>query len=514
MLLPYLQNSKKKSKEYIIGFLGMNLGEGNKEGEFSETLNLSSSAYPCLTQRPAREVYKTLTAPSALYARGNMCYVDGTTFYYNGEPAGEVTAGEKQFATINTRIIIWPDKICYDTVSGTMTGLSLSLTRAVTFAQVQTPASTTITTSGDAFTCKKGDGVKISGCTSVTANNDITAIIRDISEDGRTLTFDAEVFSVGSETQAVLAREIPDMDFICEWNNRLWGCADSMIYASALGDPFNFNVFDNISTDSYAVSVGSDGKFTGITGYSTHLMFHKEYLVHKIYGSKPANYDMVTGNFQGIMTGCHKSAVIINEILYYMSRQGVMTYTGSIAYSVSSAFGEKKFSDAVAGSDGEKYYISMQDGYGSWGLFVYDTKHSLWLREDSTHVIDFAFIGGRLYFLSSDKNIYFIGYGSETINWSATLCRLDETITEVKGYSRLTMRAELEAGSSINVEVAADGGAFETVKTVSAGAGCREISVIPIIPTRCDSFRIRLSGKGRSRIYALTREFNTGSELR
>lgn len=513
MLLPYMQNTKKKAKEYIIGFLGLNMGDDCKDGEFSETLNLSSSNFPCLTQRQARSVYKTLTAPTALFANNVMCYVDGTKFFYNGLAKGDVSAGGKQIVSVNTKVIIWPDKLCYDTVTDTIQPLELSQVRAVTFAQTAAPKSTTVTTSGAAFNFRKGDAVKLSGCTAIAANNDVTAIIRNISADGKTLTFDPLVFTDGTES-AVFTREVPDMDYICEWNNRLWGCGGGKIYSSALGDPFNFNIFDGLSTDSYAVVVGSDGEFTGISAYSTHLMFHKENCVHKIYGSKPSNYDMVTGKFPGIMAGCNKSVLIINEVLYYMSRQGVVSYTGSIAHSIFAAFGTRQYRNAVAGSDGEKYYISMQDEADNWGLFAFDVKRGLWLQEDAVHAVDFALVAGELYFLSDNK-IYLMNSGAETISWSATFCRFYETITEVKGYSRLTMRVELEAGSKIDIEVAADAGAFKLVKTIEAAKNAQQkVCLIPIIPTRCDSFCIRLSGTGRSRIYALTREFNVGSELR
>ena len=55
---------------------------------------------------------------------------------------------------------------------------------------------------------------------------------------------------------------MPDLDFICESENRLWGCSNETrtIYASALGDPTNFFSYQGLSTDSYAVAVGSEGR--------------------------------------------------------------------------------------------------------------------------------------------------------------------------------------------------------------------------------------------------------------
>ena len=66
------------------------------------------------------------------------------------------------------------------------------------------------------------------------------------------------------------------MDFICENENRLWGCKEDTIYSSKLGDPFNWNVFDGLSTDSYAVNVRIDGDFTACCSYLGYPVFFKE----------------------------------------------------------------------------------------------------------------------------------------------------------------------------------------------------------------------------------------------
>jgi len=69
---------------------------------------------------------------------------------------------------------------------------------------------------------------------------------------------------------------------------------------------------------------------------------------------------------------------------------------------------------------------------------------------------------------------------------------------------------ELETGAWIKAEVSADGAPFRQVylghddhaKTVQ----------IPILSTRCDSFRVRLSGRGECVLKSFVREFSIGSE--
>lgn len=484
MKLPIMATQANKTKEYIVDFLGLNFSDDTRDGEFSDMQNLSCRAYPTLTQRQPRSVRATLTKPNALYARGERYYVDGTGFYYYDSTKGEfvlkgtVSDSEKQFATVNKKIVIWPDKKMYDIEAGEMLDMQIADTRAVTFSK--STAESTIATTGVAFSVKKGDAVKVTGCTSVTGNNNVTAIIRKVSEDKKTLTFDA-VFEAGTENAVTLTREVPDMEYICECNNRLWGCGGSKIYASALGMPENFNVFDLSSTDSYAVPVGSDGKFTGCVGYgSMQVLFFKEHVVHKIVGTMPHNYELSDGHFNGIIMGGHKSAVVIDGVLYYWSRQGLMAYTGSIPYNASDSFGERRFKNAVAASDGQDYYVSMQDESGKWGLYVYDVGKRLWMREDETHAVDMAMFEGRVHYLNAtDGKIYTIGGGNENVEWSATLCPFTEITTETKHYTKFSMRAELDAGSYMDVEISTDGGPWKKVKTIQA-TGRRILAWLPL----------------------------------
>jgi len=512
MHLPSLQQVRKKTKQYIISFAGLNWTENHKDGEFAAMTNLTSEEYPVLTQRRSRESYRASTGITALFARGHLIFVDGTTLYYTNpatgtvSAVGTVTAGEKQFACVNTRLCIWPDKVYLDLNTLTLKPLALSETREGTFTTSTTDPCTFVTT-GAAFTLAAGDGIKITG----TTGNNKSAVIRSISADGNTLTFDKSIFTAETAAAAVFSREIPDMDYICEWNNRLWGCGGGKIYASALGLPDNFNVFDGISTDSYAVAVGSDGEFTGIAPYPSHLLVFKEHLTHKVYGTLPRNYELTTGFWPGVKSGSDKSFAIINGVAYFHTSAGVVSYAGSVPTIISANFGTENFSNARAAADGTDYVVSMQDSGGTWGMYGFDTLRGIWTRHDGTHALDMSYYNRHLYYADAAGITMCDSDTAEPgIAWSAEFCRFDEKITQAKQISRFAMRCELEAGSTLSVALAIDGGAFENVKTVTATD--RKVYVLPIIPRRCDSFRIKLSGTGRSRVYALTREIGIGSD--
>ncbi len=606
MRLPYMKSGANRTKRQIIAFGGVNYSREAGEGELLESMGLSSEQFPCLSQRAGRKTKGAYLSPTGLYARGKLCVVDGTDFLYDGKVVGHVTAGEKQFATINTKIVIFPDKAYYDTANGefgslaaaypayagdvTFTANSLTVpeqsyidhpsqeaeamtgvgadtamtaytgvsinkgTGALTFSggSEKTPAGLK---AGDIiqYGCEKdeylvvtasakqsdgsyqitgtrhkavlhkyptfdtvfskGDAIEISGCTSRSANNG-SHIIRAIS--GRTLTFDRDLFTqTGAEAGTVmLERKVPDLTCICECDNRIWGAEGTTIWASALGDPKNFYVYDGLATDSYAAAVGTEGEFTGCIAYSSTVLFWKEDCVHKVLGSYPAQYEIYTYKVPGVQKGAEKSLAIINETLFYKGRSGVYAYTGGTPELLTECFGTKRFSDGVAGTDGERYYISMQTETGGWELYVLDTARGIWLREDNTHAADWAYLDGTLYYLdAATGKVMMTGQDRSEegrISWSATFCPFNETVHGKKGYSRLYLRVELEAGAWVKVEISADGGPYKQVY-VGHDERARTLQ-IPILPTRCDSFKVRLTGKGECVIKSFIREFSVGSE--
>lgn len=504
-MLPYLTDTNENTKKYIINFQGLNLGEGYQEGEFSDCKNVSSVLAPCISQRFTRVKTATYTAPTAMHAKEGMLVIDGTSVKYEGTTVGTVTTGRKQMATIGNYIVIFPDKKYYNVATsefGSMeeifSGSGLVFT------------DSTITTTGT-FNFHVGDAVEITGCT-VNAANNKTAIVRGVSNT--TLTFYDNTFTAGTETGTVtIKRSVPDLDFICESNYRLWGVKGNTIHGSKYGDPFNFSVFDGLTGDSYYIDVGSDGEFTGCIPYSSHICFFKENTLHKLYGSKPSNFQVVTSQVYGVQAGCERSMRVINETLFYKGVNGVYAYTGGVPELISSKFGTVRFSEACAESDGERYYISMKRGT-QWNLFVYDVQRNIWLREDDMHCVDMAFLGGYVYLLSADCCLYKIdSAGLKTdIEWSVTFCPFTETINERKGYSKFHLRLELGADSWFTVELKRDYETqWHTVYTTH-NERARTIS-IPVIPARCDSVEIRLSGKGECLVRTFIREFSVGSDV-
>jgi hypothetical protein len=325
------------------------------------------------------------------------------------------------------------------------------------------------------------------------------------------------------ENPVTVARKVPEMDYVTECGNRIWGCKYGVvdgkpvneIYASKLGDFKNWNVFQGLSTDSYVASRGSDGVFTGAITHQGHPLFFKEDCIEKVYPSSTGAHQIVTTECRGVQRGCHRSVVIVEETVYYKSRVDICAYSGSLPVSVSESLGETRYSNARAGAEGSLYYISMQDERGAWHLMVYDTVRRMWHREDDTCAMMFTTCDGRLWWIDEEEKrlVCRSADGLETESdfaWSAESGIIGFVQPGNKYMSRFTVRAELGKGSNICMEMKTDDGPWQRMITY-ARPGLRSFN-IPVQPRRCDHLQLRFSGKGECRIYSISKYMREGSE--
>ncbi len=359
---------------------------------------------------------------------------------------------------------------------------------------------------------KVGDVVFVSGSSS--AENNTSFIISQIEQN--TIFAEAEIFTEISDSSFItIERRIPNFDFVCESNNRLWGCSnsDNTIYASALGDPTNFFDYSGESTDSYAVAVGSEGEFTACCRHGDSVLFWKETKLHKMIGSYPAEYTLYSYDIEGVEAGSDRSLVVMNEVLYFKGVDGVYAFSGGTPQLISANFGDKRFNQARAGVDGNSYYISMRGEDGKDYLFVYETLTGIWVLEDNVSVRCFLRkTGDGLYMLTWNGEVYHCDAGEteKDMEWHLQFAPLYETIEGHKSYSRLVFRLELAQEGYVIVEVKTDGGVWrEAGKVVGRREGLFPIS-LPI--NRCDKFEIRLRGKGKCKIHSIKREFYVGGD--
>lgn len=384
------------------------------------------------------------------------------------------------------------------------------------------------------------DGVTISGIAFTDDNSDLTPIEESLQKQLSRLNGSHIIYEKddnylvivglidGSYDQTVgsvtVKRTVPDMDFITEASNRLWGCKYGLvnggtvneIYCCALGDFKNWNQFLGVATDSYVASVGTDGPWTGAVTHLGYPIFFKENCLHKVYVSSTGAHQIVDTACRGVQAGSHNSLAVVNETLFFKSVTDVCAYDGSLPVSVSEAMGTERYFNASAGALGDKYYISMEDRDGTWHLFVFDTVKGFWHREDDTHAMVFARCGGELYYIDGDtKQLKCVGCTDgdeeEDVSWMAESGLMGYITVEKKYVSRLNLRMKLPEGSEMDLYIQYDSEEkWEHIGHVE-GTGTGTF-MIPLRPRRCDHFRFKLEGTGDVRLYSFAKIYEAGSD--
>lgn len=349
-----------------------------------------------------------------------------------------------------------------------------------------------------------------------------------------TETIQMSIILPSAENEDVtISREIPDLAFICEHENRLWGVSNEetdtifnpvtgeynevksrVIFASALGKPMNIYEYKGLATDAYAVAVSGNGDFTAICSYNGAILAWKEDLLIKITGSYPAEYYMRTYKYEGVMAESHKSLQIINEVLYYLSPAGVMAYSGTAPQLIGEKLGLKKLANAVAGRGRTHYYISAQMEDLTWKTMVYDIVHGIWSAEETDPICSmtrignycYAVIQGMIYRLEETE-------ATEEIEWYAELACMDEGTLQHKRYTQITIEAELETGATIQLQYKDEqDNAWQTARLAWSLVNNERVRRYVLDTKRAARLYLRLSGTGKCKLYALEREYSLEAE--
>lgn len=576
---PYLQQ-RGRNRSITTDFRGLNLSQGIGDGEWAWMQNMDTREYPAVARRQKRVHVATLNKPNGLCATDRLCFVDGVKFYYNGFYYGDVEDSEKTLVPMGAKIAIFPDKKLFDTTTFSFTDMEQknvsSGTVSVTLAKgdgtpygeytegdtapenpengqlwldtsVDAPVMKTwseaqglwvaeattyvlVSATGLGQGLKALDGVTVSGLEEAGLNGDW--ILTDAGPDY--ILFTGILQKALTQTGEVrVERTCPEMDFVVEKDNRLWGCssADHEIYCCKLGDPTNWRAYQGVATDSYAVTVGTPGPFTGAAVSGSAVIFFKENCLHRVYGTQPSNFTVYVDNLRGVQQGCHKSAVRVNEYLYYKSVFDVCVYADSEVAGISAALGTESYKNAVAGVCGNRLYLSMEDQEGAWQLLVYDTAAGVWTREDGTHALGFASCLTETFMLRADGELYallpgeynkdFFMVGSdytvyaqeetdEEVSWELRTGEILRELPDHKYIGKIQLYLELDPGARAEVALRRDGGAWEKVQELSGGDQRR--CTLPIYPRRCDRMEIRLTGVGHARLVNWSKYVGYGSE--
>lgn len=651
-IYPTIQETAR-SQQVTDTFGGYNHNLKIPEGEFYEMENLCGDDYPLLATRKQRN---TLQVPAenlqAMVSKGDKLYYiagyDSTTkacgFYAGDEKVMDLAnAGSRRFVSMGAYLLIWPDKVWYNTADGTHgnmekkfsaaagTYLDHSLTSSsgpdgqeiydiyvlwyirpcsrdgkivyttgaaygekhvvvvdgieyhyLNFVKPKDPKN------GDAYIdretrtpyiyndiskdwsaqdvpvmrleCKgigsafaPGDYIRVSGVDPGTysglnvGDNPSDGVYREVLVTGENyIVLDAyaptDEHGIMNDTPPAegyvkAAMDIPDMSYVIEAQNRLWGCKYGTvngklvneIYASALGRFDVWHKYAGVSTDSYAASVGSDGRWTGAVNYQGYPLFFKEDRMHKVYVSASGAHRIQEYTMRGVQPGGAKSLAVVNGVLFYKARDCVCAYDGSGAPTdVSEKLNLNSLSypgstTSIAAAYRDKYYLYLQMNTPPGSrLLVLDTRRGTWYRESlpngtitdfTEHLGSLLCAAGGIEEIAHDNQVSGLGDTEEgNVAWSCETGLIGYSTVEQKYVSRFNIRMSLARYAYMDVLVQYDSDGVWHNQGRIQGVGTRTF-MLPVRPRRCDHFRIRLEGSGDVRIYSFAKIFEAGSDV-
>ena len=362
---------------------------------------------------------------------------------------------------------------------------------------------TVIKVTKDIFTdFSAGDIVVIDGCKNSQNNREVK--LSEVADNY--IMIDGEEFDEKTETSDItIKRNIPDFSCVCSYRNRLWGCVENTIYASALGSPLNFFKYENLSTDSFTVESDSPEEFTGATVFSNYCLFFKNNNCYRLYGDRPANFQLVEAFSGGMSAEDSESIACVEGKIFYKGNGGIYSFYGGAPQRISDKLGDLELKNCSAGGFLRYYYLSADTKNGR-EEFVYDVKYGMWSKSGVKNVTGYFSYGEQLYRLMSDGIYVISDETDDEIEWYAEFRPFDENYYKTKNYSRLQIKAELFENAGIKAEVSYDGGQWQQIG-ICYGNQKRYINM-PCPVKKCHELKIRISGKGKCVLESIIREFS------
>lgn len=546
------------SRQRVENFGGLNRRLRPAVGEFARAENLCADHYPLLCTRPGRGETALAGQAGGMLAGDGLCWVEDTALVLpSGRRELGLAPGEKRLVAMGSYILIFPDKKYANTLDmedfGSMeaeyiAGQEVRITpctleggdRAPDFIQPEAPeepenGALWVDTSGESPALKQWsqagslwvsldggylrleapgigrdfrqyDGVSLSGVEALAGENTVWLAGENVLVISGLL---AEL--PGTLTGLTIRRWVPEMDYVTQCGNRLWGCRAGKnrlgqtvneIYCCKLGDFRNWNSYLGLSTDSFTLSVGAPGSFTGAVTYLGMPLFFKEDCMFKLYGAYPAAFRVQCSPCRGVQAGCAGSLAVGDGVLYYRSPFGVCAYDGAQVTDISPALGRGVVTHAAGAVLGDTYYLAMDLG-GQEAVYSYHTRRGIWHMQPGTAIRELAAVGTRLYAREEGGQLVCLRgeQSREKISWLAQTGTLFPQTPE--GFLRgVELELALEPHGMVRVLARYDGqGAWQSLGAAgSAGQRFR----LTLRPRRCRRMELRLEGQGGARLYAMT----------
>ena len=309
----------------------------------------------------------------------------------------------------------------------------------------------------------------------------------------------------------------PTMNDVMVYANRIVGCRKNQIRACAEGDVNNWDYREQGEDPTLAAYYSKHelkSDFTACTTYKNHAIFFTSDEMFEFYGSDPTQFDLVKIADVGCIN--RKALCEVDGELYFVSKEGIMKYSGSVPVKVSDELCNiPNGTETALSGAGRTLYVKF-DGERECSLYSYNTEIRIWTREDDCAVVDLTNYVGHAY-LATETELFKLAVDvcedgenndGAYFPWEFILQENHNYCPYKKRSVRLDFYLKQPFTNKISVYAAYDGGDFSLVQTVSN----KKNGVVSVLmrPRAYDSIKIKVSGKGQADIHYLTHTFSLG----
>ncbi len=314
------------------------------------------------------------------------------------------------------------------------------------------------------------------------------------------------------QTAGIVVKRTNPFKLGCSFGGRLFCCdvSGNSVWISKFGEPFDFSV-DASDAGGAILSCLTPLKWTAITSYAENVYCFKRDKMFRIDGSGSLSYEFTPVSDLGALN--QKAVTVIGGTMYFMNESGIYRFSGGEMQLISSAI-EKELSgakSAILGGHGHVLYAAVNFSDDRQELFVYDQKTGYWHTEtppsDGT-IYDFCDYAGK-FMCATSKGVYQLNpeeEGSTDTDASFSLVTKEYFyLFDKKAVGEVNIR--MEAEEPVYISVCYDGKEWTDEREVKLGAG---IGRVPVKLRKCTTFKIKVKGNGKAKIYAMEFSLYTG----
>ncbi len=308
----------------------------------------------------------------------------------------------------------------------------------------------------------------------------------------------------------------PNFTDVTVFANRVIGCRKQQIRACAEGEIVDWD-YNSQAVDekqrAYLKNFKLSSDFTACVNFKNRAIFFTRDEMFELHGKNTQQFELMKIANVGCVN--RESVCEVDGKLYFNSIEGVMCYSGNMPQNISAELCDVSVFDgigydSVMSAAADKVYCAFS-GIGGYSLYCYNTVNKKWSREDDLRLVSACGYGGKN-FIATQKEVYETENSgtNEEIEWQIETQDIYCASNMLKRRTRLELCAEGGKLAKLEAYIKFDNDEWEML-CASLYSGIKYFC-LPISREDFSKYKIKLKGKGKTKLCSMNLSFSLGGE--